>query len=49
MENFNMESMQSILKVFSYQKIELMFENLKRDSMDLNKIQEHGSQDLKII
>ena len=30
-------------------KFKIMFENLRRNSMVLNKIQEHGSQDLTII
>ena len=41
--------MLSNIKVFPYQKIEIMSANLRRHSMALNKIQEHGSQDLTAI
>ena len=34
---------------FSYQKIEIMFANLRRNSMELNKHQEHGSRDFTSI
>ena len=49
MEKLNKKSILSIMKVLSYKKIEIMFANLRMYSMDLNKIQEHGSQGLTII